>query len=500
MPTLSDSQIQTLKNKGLNDSQIKALAIRNGFTMPKDGFFKSLGKSLIQSEKRFANTIAGAIGGVTGAGGKSLIDEANERGERVRNNVIQKIREKREKGEDVTRLVNSLKNLDKDLNFYDILNANTGGSLDKTPGQIFGEGAGVLTDIVGAGALAKGAKTATGAVRVASGFGQGLKAGAKTGALTGAGFSGATSASFAAQEGSGVAETLGAGAGGAIAGGVVGGALGGALGGVGGRLSSKAARSSERELNFMLDFVSPEVTKKAKIAAGKEGRVTDPGLFRPSKITPGRREFELADAVDDVISRKNTVTQNVDSLSNKVTEINNGVIDFVKKNRLPFNTNQLLSRLNSHKDNLRLIFASDRTAERTYNAVVEEFMKHVQKKDTLGLLKARQEIDKVPAIKKLLESEALGENTRREIVVQIRRAANEYIASLLPKGNSFKQDLLRETQLLEALGNAVTKNQSTIGKNKIQILNEKYPFLKFIVGLGLGAGVGAGGAAIGSTD
>ncbi len=153
------------------------------------------------------------------------------------------------------------------------------------------------------------------------------------------------------------------------------------------------------------------------------------------------------------------------------------------------------------KEESKLIFASDATAEKTYDAVVDEFMKHVGKKDTAGLFAARQEFDKIPAIKKLLDSRALGENVKKSIVLDVRRAANEYIADLLPEGNMYKELLRQESSMIEALGNIADKGASTIGKNGIQMLTEKYPILKWVAsGLAGGAGIGVGGTIIGSSD
>lgn len=152
-------------------------------------------------------------------------------------------------------------------------------------------------------------------------------------------------------------------------------------------------------------------------------------------------------------------------------------------------------------EDLKLIFASDSNAEKTYDAVVEAFMKQVAKKDTLGLFKARQSFDQVPAIRKLLETEGLGENVRREIVLAVRRSANEYVSSLLPANNPYRPLLTQESYMLEALGNIAEKNAKVIGKNNLQLITDRYPVLKWVIGgLAGAAGVGVGGAIIGSTD
>jgi len=120
---------------------------------------------------------------------------------------------------------------------------------------------------------------------------------------------------------------------------------------------------------------------------------------------------------------------------------------------------------------------------------------------TAGLFDARQSVDKIPAIKKLLDSQGLGENVKKEIVLTARLKANQYIASLLPKENKYRADLLKESHMLEVIFNMAMKNSKEIGLNKIQSLTLKYPVLKWAVGGLAGAGgVGVGASIIGSLD
>ena len=364
-------------------------------------------------------------------------------------------------------------------------------------------------------------------------------------------------------------------------------------------LGERFKPTAQKELEYALDLTMPRTTRKVSEEAIAQGRITTPGVLRPTKITPNPRDNLVAESVQDVVSPKNSLTQNIEAINQKVSQVNAGVREMLATRKVPFNRNQLKSRLNANKEESKLVFASDATAERTYNAVVDEFLKHVDKKDTLGLFEARQSFDKIPAIKKLLDSEGLGENVRRQIVLDVRRAANEYVADLLDsqqvasvmkylqpketrrlvenakkykkpedfvkaetaaldelkksdlyraarrridkavkKGdkttqeglvdegyeNSTAQDLediwhmanskieptagkatraaLRsESRMIEAIGNMAEKNASTIGKNQIQILTDKYPILKWVVGGAAGAaGVGVGGTIIESLD
>ena len=375
----------------------------------------------------------------------------------------------------------------------------------RSTGDIVRGGIKAGTDIaslaIGGGGVTSVAKATMGGL-IKQGAIQGAKAGALSGGIQGAG------------EGLEESKTAGGAIGGAVGGGVIGGIAGGVVGGalpiagkVVNRLSSKGREIALASKNrkHALDLVSPKATSEVSERAIREGRVTEPSLLRRSKITPSSRDKEMADAVGDVISPKKSVLQNTDAIDKKIRQINNGVKEYVAQNKVPFNTNQLKFKLNSGREELKLVFASDTNAAKTYDAVVEEFMRNVSGKDTAGLLDARQGFDKIPAIKKLLDSQGLGENVKKEVVLTARRKANEYIAELLPEGNPYKSSLLQETRMIEALENIAEKNRGMIGKNNLQILAQRYPILKWVIGgvatgIAGGAGVGVGSTIINSSD
>ncbi len=286
-----------------------------------------------------------------------------------------------------------------------------------------------------------------------------------------------------------------------LKGGVAGSVIGGALGGVTSRITNRKSIKAIKEDDFVNDLVSPKPTEAVKQASLLQKRVSEPGFLQKSKILPSKRDKQLAEVAKEYVSMNNPITKNIASIDNGIKQINEGVKEYVKVNKIPFNTSQLKTQLNKGKNELNLIFASDSNAEKTYNAVVKEFMRDIKKLDTEGLLARRQGFDKIPAIKKLLDSQGLGENTRKEIVLTVRDMANKYIAKLLPKDNLYKNKLLTESKLIEALGNMAEKNTAMIGKNKLQMLTKEYPILKWIVGGMAGAAsVGVGGAIIGSTN
>ena len=460
-----------------------------------------------ETPRTFMEKVAGFTGGEKIAQGlgqalankeisKSIEDTQKSQME-IQGNLIKAIKDKTAMGGDSTRLENALKMITEDI-------SNVGSGAEKllnqkelTTKQVLGDALQLGTTVLGAGTLPGIAKKTVGATGIVAGVKQGAIQGAKVGAVYGA----SSGISQGLKEDKDLGGIVKSGLTGAVVGGVSGGVLGGVVGGVSGGLKQRALTKATKETDFAQDLVSPKATEAVKEQALKEGRVTEQGLLSASKITPSKRDLQLADAVQGVVSSKKSSIQNIDAITSKVKDINTGVKTYVKVNKVPFNTKQLTSQLNKGKDELKLIFASDKNAEKTYNAVVKEFIKHVKSKDTAGLLDARQAFDKIPAIRKLLESQGLGENVKKEIVLTARTKANEYIASLLPKGNKFRETLLKESKMIEAIGNIVDKSTGQINKNKLQVLTEKYPILKYWTSLAIGAGgVGVGSVIIGSSD
>lgn len=432
---------------------------------------------------------------------KNLMDEAQKGQGEQQQKLIEAIRKAKSEGKDTLRLEKALTDLTGSI-------AQTGNSAESlynpngiTGKQIAGDALQLATTVVGAGELPGATKTVTSAPSIGKGIVQGIKTGAKVGAAYG----GATGVATGLKQDMSAVDIAKQGVEGTIAGGVTGGVLGGITGGISGGITGRKISKATQEENFVKDLVSPKATDLVKQQALAEGRVTEAGLLKKAEILPSKRDKQLAEVASDYVSAKKPITENIDSISSGIKQINQGVKDYVKENKVPFNTNQLKTQLNKGKNDLNLIFASDTQAEKTYNAVVDEFLKGVDSKDTMGLLDRRQGFDKIPAIKKLLDSQGLGENTKKEVVLTVRDMANKYIAKLLPEGNQYRNQLITESKLIEALGNMTEKNTKMIGQNKLQMLTKQYPILKWLVGgvaTGLvgAAGVGVGSAIIGSSD
>lgn len=466
---------------------------------------QQLAKNARATQSKAARTIPEKIADFTGGkkigqglgqmlafkGNSKLLDESQKTQIDTQGKLMESIKKAKVEGRDTSRLEKALEILNEDIEAFGasaerVLNPN-----ELTPKQVIGDALQLGTTVLGAGKIPGVAKSATAATGVIAGAKQGAIQGAKAGAIYGAS-SGASSALKEDKSGMDIAKGA---VGGALVGAGTGGLIGGAIGGVSGGVRAAKAAKETKAHDFAADLVSPKQTEAVKIQALKEGRVTEQGLLQASKITPSKRDTQIAEAVKGVIDPKKSQTQNLNLLESKVDEINTGVKAYVKLHKVPFNTSQLRTQLNKGKKELNLVFASDTNAEKTYDAVVKEFLKRIKDKDTAGLLKVRQEFDSLPAIKKLLNSQGLGENTRKEVALTVRSQANKYVASLLPKGNKFRETLLKESKMIEAIQNIAEKNTGLVGANKLQSLTKKYPVLNWLAG-GVGAGL-VGGASIG---
>lgn len=504
---LSKDQFMALRNKGLSVEQIVSFE-KNGQpvqSMQATDFKTQTPTSFLGKARDVATSLIGGGKLAEGAGMaiaapkvQQDLSQVQSQGSDILLSLSKHINEQKAAGNDVTKLQQTYKQLESDLGTTSQDQQNFTGALPSNE-QVIGS-ATRLAGTVAGGAIAGGFNKATAlgkATTVLGGIGRGAAAGAGTGAVEG----GIQGAGLAAEANKSSQEVLASGALGAIGGAITGGVLGGAIGGVSGGLKGRAIRKEQ----FVNDLVSPKMSAKDRSQAIYQGRLKSPSLLGQAEIQISKHDQQLANSVSDVVSPKATISQNVDAIRMKIDHTDNGVRAYIDSHKVPFNQNQLRSKLETGKQDLHLIFASDTTAEKTYNAVVKAFLDTVGKKDTSGLFEARQNFDQIPAIQKLLQNDKLGENAKKEIVLSVRQAANSYISDLLPNGNPYKRAMLNQTYALEALGNLADKSAHIIGKNNLQLLTEKYPVMKWIIGgVGAGlagsAGIGVGNAIIGSTN
>lgn len=428
---------------------------------------------------------------------KALNDAIKQQGE-----LLKKKKEISELGGDVSHIDKALEYNKQDL---DSISSGMEGLLNQkglTTKQVYGDALQLGTTIVGVGTLPGASKGVTAAKTFSEGAKQGIKLGAKTGAIYGA----SSGVSSGLKDDKGALDIVKEGIGGAMVGAGTGAIVGGLTGGIVGKVRGAKDAKIAKDLAFREQLAMPAMNDKLAKEAIIQGRVGEPGFLKGGKIAPSRQAKDLAIAIDGVVSRKKTDLQNVEALLSETSKVNERVVSYAKMNKVPFNTKQLTKNLNKGKEELDIVFAGDKQASKVYDAVVKKLVENVDGMDTAGLLRARQDLDSIPAIKKLLDSQGLGENVKKEVVLTVREKANEYIASLLPEGNAYREMLMKETKMLRVAKNLADKislprYKGEVTKSTLIKLSEKYPLLKWVVGSAvLGGGIVGGNAVISSAD
>lgn len=263
--TISQTEIDVLKRNAPSGVSARHItqALRNqGYILPGDekkSFFRKAGEAIISSEKKFGQSIAGAIAAPKV---QRQLDDVFEQQNKIQTEVIKAIKEKEKRGEDTTRLKSILEQTRKNIAFTPQLQEIVP-EVNKTAGQVFGEAGGVLTDILGASTLGN---VGTGASLLGGRTGQlskvagaalpqtakaGLVAGAKAGAVGGGLFGAAKGASESLAGGEERIVKIATDAGLAgLVGVLTGAVIGGATGAIGGKINSVQTRKENARRFF----------------------------------------------------------------------------------------------------------------------------------------------------------------------------------------------------------------------------------------------------------
>ena len=310
---------------------------------------------------------------------------------------------------------------------------------------------------------------------------RGAIGGSKVGAVSGAGQQLEKDGEFS---GDTVLSALFGGGTGAILGGATGGAFGAVGAGTKRGLQSAARRTDKvaplsklRETTLLDDAIKitkPVLGKKDRIAAIKSGRGVEKGFpfFKSVDVKSGKRDVQIANAVKNVVKKGQGEVRNIRNINREVSRIDAGIKGGLKQNNAIFNTQQLRNRLSQAKEKSRVIFGTDKNLEKQYDAIIDEMVSNVDKKNLSGLFEARQAFDKVIRQKfPRTFSGDVTDNVRRNAILDVRREVNEFIADNLPKGSPFKALLKQEHLMLEGAENIAEQAAQKIPKELRQRIN-----------------------------
>ena len=256
-------------------------------------------------------------------------------------------------------------------------------------------------------------------------------------------------------------------------------------------------RSVAKAFQEALEVIRPKLSAKQQSSAFAQGRGSQTRFTGKINVGPSPRDIEVASATSNLGLKRGDDFKNITKLKNEIAKVSETEVRAsLKSNDAIFNNNQLRSRLGEAKEGSRVLFGSDKTQETAYDTVIDEFVSQMggKKNKISDLYEARIAFDKFMKSKfgpDILDPTRAADKVRSNAILDIRKAANEYISELLPEGNKFKDALKRESLYFEAIKN-ISNKAPRIGSTRASRFFERNPKTK--EALKYGAGVTAGGA------
>ncbi len=454
----------------------------------KGGFFGNL---LTGSTQKFGKTIGESI---AAPGNADLYSENLGQHTKIQNDLIKAISAKKKLGQDTSRLENALQ---QHLQATPKLEDYTGNVINKTAGQVIGEGIGTGLEALSGGALSSGIETA--ASKTLPLFDK-IKKGAKIGAAYGAIGGG----SGAMQEGGGFGDTLvGAGVGAGLGAGT------GALFEVGAsalgktRLfqseAEKEANKFTKNLKNAEESIYPTTTKNEKSTTALKDKNT---IFGKKSVpdlqnTPATKPVieSVANLPDDIkVKPSDTVAVKDSKLRQGITRLHQMTEGNLAEPEVKAMTTYEPSRFQTFMrekvlDPIEKEFG--KTSPQYIEAVkgIKTAEGSISEPNAFGVHTGRQSFD--TAFKKenprafkiqktnfgLLDPHV---TTVIETGRDIRTAMNDFAESLLPENHPFRSNLREESNLIKALQEMRSRSTTQINKNAVSRAFNRNPTAKVV--------------------
>ena len=294
-----------------------------------------------------------------------------------------------------------------------------------------------------------------------------------------------------------VASVLPIGEGPSVAKNLVGESLGKAAGAAAGKLEKGL-------LKDVVEKIKPKfeaLPTKDQESLMKSGKTSEHGLFKKTSVDTTAQHIDIAKSVQDVLKTTDTPSDQIKAIREKIgkyaTETDN--LPDMNLPRKVEGENGLGEKIARYKERDKPVFASDASEEKAYDDVVELF-NDISKKHpetTQGLLQSRREFDnEMQRLFPHIFDQMTGDNVRAKALMNVRRAVNDHIEDILPKGNKYKELLHQQSNMYDAIDN-IYLNRKAIPKNvltRIADVAKSHPFITAEIG---GMMIGAGSFGLG---
>lgn len=344
-----------------------------------------------------------------------LIEETQKQQFDLQGQLIERIRAKKEAGEDTSRLEGALADLNEEIlatgeGASELLNPN-----NLTGKQVVGDALQLGTTVLGAGQLPGVAKSATGATGVIAGAKQGAIQWAKAGAIYGA----SSGASKALKEDKSIGEIAKSTVGGAVTGGLTGGALGGVIGGVSGGIKGANLAKQDKAIDYIKPDAS-QISGKQYENLLKQGRITPKTATKRAEYVLSDIERETAQKYSNLIKKDpvKTTTNIMDEISRQDADVG----QYLRNNNGIFNKGELRNYLKSSIEDISDIAVDSKTLTKNKAKFVDNFVKSIDKNDLENLWQTRKNFDR--EIEKAFGSSTLS----NKLKVELRNAVQDFIS------------------------------------------------------------------------
>ncbi len=486
-PTASKVDYSALAQKfgGISSQPTQA----TNTTMPNQVQGGFLGNLLTGSTQKFGKTLGESI---AAPGNADLYAEALGQHTKIQNDLLKAISAKKKLGQDTSRLESALQN---HVESTPKLEDFTGNVINKTPGQVIGEGIGTGLEALSGGALSSGLETAASKTLPVL---QKVKQGAKIGAIYGAIGGG----SGAMQEGGGFGDTVvGAGTG-ALTGAALGGGLelgASALGKT--KLfqseAEKEANKFTKNLKNAEESIYPTTTKNEKSTAALKDQNT---IFGKKSVpdlqnTPATKPIieSVASLPEDIkLKPSDTITVKDSKLRQGITRLHQATENNLAQPEMKAMTTYQPSAFQTFMkekilDPVETEFG--KTSPQYLEAVkgIKTAEGVISEPNAYGVHNGRQSFD--TAFKKenprafKLQKTLFGQldpNITNTIETgrNIRTAMNDFAENLLPENHPFRSNLREESNLIKALEEMRSRSTTQINKNAVTRVLNRNPIAK----------------------
>lgn len=435
------------------------------------------------------------------AGNNKRVEETQNQQIALQGQLLQRIKEKKARGEDTSRLEGALEDLGVDIkafgdNAEEILNPNQltnkqviGDALQLgttvgTIGGLSGTGVkatGTLGKIPGLTKQAPGiaqqlaSKVTGGGVGVLRGAGQGALVGAGQGAVSGSLLGTAQGLQKDKSVGDSLKEGLKTGAIGAAGGAVIGSVLGGISGGLAGR--------AERAQNKVLENITlkaDELKPKEYARLLKQGRISPKTATSPAQYILSEQEKATALKYSKLINKDPVKT--VSGIGDEIGRQDADVGNFLRQNNNIFNKGELKNALKNSLADVTDIEVDEKRIAKSKTTLINNFVDSLEKNNMENLWESRKAFDQ--NIEKLFNTTS--KSLSKDMKIAFRNAVQDFISERTDDV-TYKAAMKEMSSLFRLQDTAISKAVKEKSKSAIEVWIKNNPALAKILGIGAGA-------------